>query len=53
MGIRYVIAGESQCDLFAETCLVADYLAQKLPSFCYERIEKPVTEWMVNNLFIC
>ncbi|XP_045446910.1 putative malate dehydrogenase 1B [Melitaea cinxia] len=46
MGIRYVIAGESQCDLFAETCLVADYLAQKLPNFCYERIEKPVTEWM-------
>ncbi|CAH2105353.1 unnamed protein product [Euphydryas editha] len=46
MGIRYVIAGESQCDLFAETCLVADYLAQKLPSFCYDRIEKPVTEWM-------
>ncbi|XP_047528986.1 putative malate dehydrogenase 1B [Vanessa atalanta] len=45
MGVRYVIAGESQCDLFAEICLVADYLAQRLPDFCYERIEKPVAEW--------
>ncbi|XP_046963334.1 putative malate dehydrogenase 1B [Vanessa cardui] len=45
MGVRYIIAGESQCDLFAEICLVADYLAQRLPDFCYERIEKPVAEW--------
>nr|XP_034829947.1 putative malate dehydrogenase 1B isoform X2 [Maniola hyperantus] len=45
MGIRIVIAGESQCNLFAEISLVADYLSQNLPTFCYERIEKPVSEW--------
>ncbi|XP_045765449.1 putative malate dehydrogenase 1B [Maniola jurtina] len=45
MGMRIVIAGESQCNLFAEICLVADHLSQNLPTFCYERIEKPVSEW--------
>lgn len=48
MVIRIVIAGESQCTLFAEICLVADYLTQNLPSFCYERIEKSVAEWKVS-----
>ncbi|CAH2243076.1 jg2182 [Pararge aegeria aegeria] len=45
MGIRIVIAGESQCNFFAEICLVADYLSQNLPIFSYESIEKPVAEW--------
>ncbi|XP_052740754.1 putative malate dehydrogenase 1B [Bicyclus anynana] len=45
MGILIVIAGESQCNLFAEISLVANYLSQNLPSFRYERIQKSVTEW--------
>ncbi|XP_050669891.1 putative malate dehydrogenase 1B isoform X2 [Leptidea sinapis] len=40
MVFRIVIAGESQCDMFAEVFLIADYLAQTLPNFCCERIEK-------------
>lgn len=47
MAARIVIAGESQCNVFAEVCIVADYLAQNLPDLCYERIEKPVVEWEV------
>ncbi|KAM3961000.1 putative malate dehydrogenase 1B [Aphomia sociella] len=50
MVVRIVIAGESQCVIFAEACLVADYLTKNLPNFCYERIEKPVLEW---NLWLC
>lgn len=49
MVFRIVIAGESQCNIFAEVCLVADHISQNLPSFCYERIEKPVAEWKVRN----
>ncbi|XP_038223196.1 putative malate dehydrogenase 1B, partial [Zerene cesonia] len=45
MVARIVIAGESQCDIFAQICLIANFLSQNLPSFCYERIEKPVLEW--------
>ncbi|XP_045493810.1 putative malate dehydrogenase 1B [Colias croceus] len=45
MVARIVIAGESQCDVFAQICLIANFLSQNLPSFCYERIEKPVLEW--------
>ncbi|XP_028165444.1 putative malate dehydrogenase 1B [Ostrinia furnacalis] len=45
MTARIVIAGESQCNVFAEVCLVADYIAQNLPNFCFERIEKAVIEW--------
>ncbi|XP_013200156.1 putative malate dehydrogenase 1B [Amyelois transitella] len=45
MVVRIVISGESQCELFAEMCLVADHLAQNLPDFCYERLEKKVHEW--------
>ncbi|KOB74001.1 Uncharacterized protein OBRU01_09668 [Operophtera brumata] len=37
MVVRIVISGESQCEVFAEICLVADYLSQNLPKFCYER----------------
>lgn len=47
MSVRIVIAGESQCDMFAESCLIADHLSQALPEFCYERIEQPVLEWPV------
>ncbi|XP_032513015.2 putative malate dehydrogenase 1B [Danaus plexippus] len=50
MVFRIVIAGESQCNIFAEVCLVADHISQNLPSFCYERIEKPVAEW---KLWLC
>ncbi|XP_047022069.1 putative malate dehydrogenase 1B [Helicoverpa zea] len=45
MGFRIVIAGESQCPAYAETCLLADYLAQNLPNFCYNCIEKSVMDW--------
>lgn len=47
MVFQIVIAGESQCENFAQVCLIADYLAQNLPNFCYRRIEKPVLEWKV------
>jgi hypothetical protein len=47
MVFTIVIAGVSQCIEFAEVCLVADHLAQNLPDFCYQRIEKPVLEWKV------
>lgn len=47
MVFRIVVAGESQCDTFAKTCLIADYLMQNLPEFCYDRIEKSVLEWKV------
>lgn len=47
MGFRYVIAGESQCNIFAEICLIADHLQQNLPNFCYDRIKKSVAEWKV------
>lgn len=47
MSVRIVIAGESQCEMFAECCLIADHLSQTLPQFCYERIEQPVLEWRV------
>ncbi|XP_075971427.1 putative malate dehydrogenase 1B [Anticarsia gemmatalis] len=45
MVFRIVIAGESQCLSFAESCLVADFLSQNLPDFCYDRVEVPVLEW--------
>ncbi|XP_031768230.2 putative malate dehydrogenase 1B [Galleria mellonella] len=45
MVVRIIIAGDSQCVIFAEVCLVADHLMKNLPNFCYERIEKPVLEW--------
>ncbi|XP_062526165.1 putative malate dehydrogenase 1B isoform X1 [Bombyx mori] len=45
MVIRIVIAGESQCETFAQVCLVADYISQNLPNFCYEQIKKSVLEW--------
>ncbi|XP_072939761.1 putative malate dehydrogenase 1B [Epargyreus clarus] len=45
MVFQIVISGESQCEKFAQVCLIADYLAQNLPNFCYRRIEKPVLEW--------
>ncbi|KAL4711668.1 hypothetical protein ACJJTC_003435 [Scirpophaga incertulas] len=45
MGFVIVLTGHSQCNTFAEICLVVDYLAHHLPNFCYERIEKPVHEW--------
>lgn len=47
MSIRFIIAGESQCELFAQACLVADYLAQNLPNIRYDTIQKPVLEWKV------
>lgn len=52
MVVRIVIAGKSQCDIFAEVCLVADYLTQNLPNFCYERIEKSILEWEVGKTFL-
>ncbi|KAG7308036.1 hypothetical protein JYU34_006676 [Plutella xylostella] len=45
MSIRFIIAGESQCQLFAQACLVADYLAQNLPNIRYDTIQKPILEW--------
>ncbi|XP_049870291.1 putative malate dehydrogenase 1B [Pectinophora gossypiella] len=45
MVIHIIIGGESQCDIFAQICLIADYLCQNLPNFCYERIEKSVVDW--------
>lgn len=53
MTIRIVIAGESQCEIFAQVCVIADYLSQNLPDFCYEAIEKPVVEWQVKHCFNC
>ncbi|XP_059056633.1 putative malate dehydrogenase 1B [Achroia grisella] len=50
MVVRIIIAGESQCIIFAEVCLVADHLKKNLPNFCYERIEKPILEW---NMWLC
>lgn len=41
-----VVGGRSQCPLFAQACLVADYLQQNLPEFKYVRIEKTATEYM-------
>lgn len=49
MGFRIVIAGESQCQSFAECCLVADFLRQNLPDFCYDRVEISVIEWQVRH----
>ncbi|CAK1545923.1 unnamed protein product [Leptosia nina] len=45
MVARIIIAGESQCNTFAEICFIADYLSKNLPDFCYDRIEKPVLDW--------
>ncbi|KAI5630996.1 hypothetical protein NE865_16293 [Phthorimaea operculella] len=45
MVVYFVIAGKTQCEDFAEVCLIADYLSQELPNFCYERIEKYILEW--------
>ncbi|KAH9634512.1 hypothetical protein HF086_016600 [Spodoptera exigua] len=45
MGFRIIIAGESQCAAYAETCLLADYLSRNLPNFCYHCIEVPVMDW--------
>ncbi|XP_050562498.1 putative malate dehydrogenase 1B [Spodoptera frugiperda] len=45
MGFRIIIAGETQCSAYAETCLLADYLSQNLPNFCFHCIEKSVMEW--------
>ncbi|XP_063377490.1 putative malate dehydrogenase 1B [Cydia fagiglandana] len=45
MVVRIIIAGESQCEKFAQLNLVVDHLSQNLPQFCYERIEKSIPEW--------
>lgn len=47
MVFRIVIAGETQCLAYAESCLLADYLSQNLPNFCYTRIEKSIIDWKV------
>lgn len=47
MGFRIVIAGEAQCGAYAETVLLADYLSQQLPNFCYNCIQKSVKDWEV------
>ncbi|CAB3236730.1 unnamed protein product [Arctia plantaginis] len=45
MGFRIVVAGESQCVSFAECCLLADFLSQNLPDFCFDRVEIKVLDW--------
>lgn len=52
MGFRIIIAGETQCSAYAETCLLADYLSQNLPNFCFHCIEKSVMEWKVSKIII-
>ncbi|CAK1598539.1 unnamed protein product [Parnassius mnemosyne] len=45
MGVQIIIAGESQCEAFAKTYLIADYLSQNLPHFVCKKIEKSILEW--------